>query len=156
MKIKNITWETDGEEQESLGLPYELLCRIIKERRKMKKLLILSFILLVSACSCDGKQKQLSKYISEDSTLVFTFVNDSLYVDTYESGCGIEQYRLEVETETRSETIYKAYEFVLDNGGTDRQEIHYIRLSKDPMGAHWEYRIKFDDEGMIPIIKINS
>ncbi len=24
MKIKNITWETDGEEQESLGLPYEV------------------------------------------------------------------------------------------------------------------------------------
>ena len=24
MKITNITWETDGEEQESLGLPYEV------------------------------------------------------------------------------------------------------------------------------------
>ena len=24
MKIANITWETDGEEQESLGLPYEV------------------------------------------------------------------------------------------------------------------------------------
>ncbi len=24
MKIKNITWETDGEEQERLGLPYEV------------------------------------------------------------------------------------------------------------------------------------
>ena len=42
-----------------------------------------------------------------------------------------------------------------DDDGTDRPEIHYIRLSKDPMGAHWDYIIKFDDEEIIPIIKIN-
>ena len=121
----------------------------------MKKLLILSSILLISACSCAEKQKQLSKYVSEDSTLVFTFVKDSLYVDTYESGCGIECYRLEIETETRSETLYKAYKLVLDDEGTDRSEIHYIRLSKNPIGNHWEYYIKFDDEEIIPINKIH-
>ena len=121
----------------------------------MKKLLIIFSILLVSVCSCTDKQKQLSKYVSEDSTLVFTFVKDSLYVDTYESGCGIEEYRLEIETETLSETLYKAYKFALDDDGTDRPEIHYIRLSKYPIGAHWEYYIKFDDEEIIPIIKIH-
>jgi hypothetical protein len=93
--------------------------------------------------------------MTNDSTLLFTFVKDSLYVDTYESGCGIECYRLEIEIETSSETLYKAYEFVLDNDGTYRTEIHYIRLSKDPMGTHWEYYIKFDDEEIIPITKIH-
>ena len=124
-------------------------------RIKMKKLLILFSIFLVSVCSCADKQKQLSKYVSEDSTLVFTFVNDSLYVDTYESGCGIEQYRLEKEFSDGNETIYKAYEFVLDDDGTHRQETHFIWLSKDPMGAHWDYIIKFDDEEKIPVIKVN-
>jgi len=119
----------------------------------MKKLLILFFILLVSVCSCAEKQKQLSKYVSEDSTLVFTFVNDSLYVDTYESGCGIEQYRLEEEFSSNNEIIYKAYLSVLDED--EKIELHSIRFSKDPMGAHWDYTIKFDDEDMIPIIKIN-
>ena len=76
-------------------------------------------------------------------------------MDTYESGCGMECYRLEIETETRSETLYKAYEFVLDDDGTDRQEIHYIRLSKDPMGTHLDYFIMFDNEEIIPIIKIH-
>ena len=118
---------------------------------------ILSFIFMVvglSACA-DGQTLTPTKFITNDSTLLFTFVKDSLYVDTYESGCGIEKYRLEIETETLSETLYKAYKFVLDDDGTDRQEIHYIRLSKHPMGAHWDYVIKFDDEEIIPIIKIH-
>ena len=133
MKIKNITW------------------------LKMRNFILLSFIFMVvglSACA-DGQTPTPTKFITNDSTLLFTFVNDSLYVDTYESGCGIECYRLEIKTEKRSETLYKAYEFVLDDDGTHRQETHFIRLSKDPMGAHWEYYIKFDDEEKIPVIKVN-
>lgn len=127
----------------------------------MRKFILLSFIFIVaglSACA-DGQTPTPTKFITNDSTLLFTFVKDSLYVDTYESGCGIEEYRLEIEaetrSETRSETLYKAYKFVLDDDGTDRLEIHYIRLSKHPMGAHWDYIIKFDDEEIIPIIKIH-
>ena len=133
MKIKNITW------------------------LKMRNFILLSFIFMavgLSACA-DGQTPTPTKFITNDSTLLFTFVKDSLYVDTYESGCGIECYRLEIKTEKRSETLYKAYKFVLDDDGTDRPEIHYIRLSKYPMGAHWEYYIKFDDEEIIPIIKIH-
>ena len=123
----------------------------------MRNFILLSFIFMVvglSACA-DGQTLTPTKFITNDSTLLFTFVKDSLYVDTYESGCGIEEYRLEIETETLSETLYKAYKFVLDDDGTDRLEIHYIRLSKHPMGAHWDYIIKFDDEEIIPIIKIH-
>ena len=123
----------------------------------MRNFILLSFIFMVvglSACA-DGQTLTPTKFITNDSTLLFTFVKDSLYVDTYESGCGIEKYRLEIETETLSETLYKAYKFALDDDGTDRPEIHYIMLSKDPMGAHWEHYIKFDDEEIIPIIKIH-
>ena len=123
----------------------------------MRNFILLSFIFMVvglSTCA-DGQTPTPTKFITNDSTLFFSFVKDSLYVDTYESGCGIEEYRLEIETETRSEVLYKAYKFVLDDDGTDRPEIHYIMLSKYPMGAHWEYYIKFDDEEIIPIIKIH-
>ena len=123
----------------------------------MRNFILLSFIFMVvglSACA-DGQTPTPKKFITNDSTLFFTFVKDSLYVDTYESGCGIEQYRLEKEFSDGNETIYKAYEFVLDDDGTHRQETHFIMLSKDPMGAHWDYIIKFDDEEIIPIIKIH-
>lgn len=123
----------------------------------MRNFILISFIFMVvglSACA-DGQTPTPTKFITNDSTLLFTFVKDSLYVDTYESGCGIEEYKLEIETETRSETLYKAYKFALDDDGTDRSEIHYISLSKDPMGAHWDYIIKFDDEEKIPVIKVN-
>ena len=123
----------------------------------MRNFILLSFILVLvglSACA-EGQTPTPTKFITNDSTLLFTFVKDSLYVDTYESGCGMEEYRLEVETETSYETLYKAYEFVLGDGGIYRQEIHFIRLSKNPIGIHWEYFIKFDDEEIIPITKIN-
>ena len=123
----------------------------------MRNFILLSFIFIVvglSACT-EGQTPTPTKFVTNDSTLLFTFVKDSLYVDTYESGCGIENYRLEVETETSFETLYKAYEFVLGDDGAYRQEIHFIRLSKDPMGAHWDYFIKFDNEEIIPIKKIN-
>ena len=123
----------------------------------MRNFILLSFIFIVvglSACA-EGQTPIPTEYLAEDSSTIYTFVKDSLYIDAYPSGCGIECYRLEIETETRSETLYKAYEFVLCDDGTDRQEIHFIRLSKDPMGAHWDYIIKFDDEEIIPIIKIN-
>ena len=118
---------------------------------------ILSFIFMVvglSACA-DGQTPTPKKFITNDSTLLFTFVKDSLYVDTYESGCGIEQYRLEKEFSDGNETIYKAYLSVLGENTDEKIEIHYIRLSKYPMGAHWEYYIKFDDEEKIPVIKVN-
>ena len=112
--------------------------------------------MVVGLSSCaDGQTPTPTKFITNDSTLLFTFVKDSLYVDTYESGCGIEQYRLEKEFSDDNETIYKAYLYVLGDDGTDRPEIHYIRLSKNPIGAHWEYYIKFDDKKNIPVIKVN-
>ena len=133
MKIKNITW------------------------LKMRNFILLSFIFMVvglSACA-DGQTPTPTKFITNDSTLLFTFVKDSLYVDTYESGCGIEQYRLEKEFSDGNETIYKAYLSVLGENTDEKIEIHYIMLSKDPMGAHWDYIIKFDDEEKIPVIKVN-
>ena len=123
----------------------------------MRNFILLSFIFMVvglSACA-DGQTPTPTKFITNDSTLLFTFVKDSLYVDTYESGCGIECYRLEIKTEKRSETLYKAYLSVLGENTDEKIEIHYIMLSKDPMGAHWEYYIKFDDEEKIPVIKVN-
>ena len=123
----------------------------------MRNFILLSFIFMVvglSACA-DEQTPTPTKFITNDSTLLFTFVKDSLYVDTYESGCGIEQYRLEKEFSDGNETIYKAYLSVLDENTDEKIEIHYIRLSKYPMGAHWEYYIKFDDEEKIPVIKVN-
>lgn len=123
----------------------------------MRNFILLSFIFMVvglSACA-DGQTPTPTKFITNDSTLLFTFVKDSLYVDTYESGCGIEQYRLEKEFSDGNKTIYKAYLSVLGENTDEKIEIHYIRLSKYPMGAHWEYYIKFDNEEKIPVIKVN-
>ena len=123
----------------------------------MRNFILISFIFMVvglSACA-DGQTPTSTKFITNDSTLLFTFVKDSLYVDTYESGCGIEQYRLEKEFSDGNETIYKAYLSVLGENTDEKIELHGVRLSKYPIGAHWEYYIKFDDEEKIPVIKVN-
>lgn len=122
----------------------------------MRNFILLSFIFMVvglSACA-DGQTPTPTKFITNDSTLLFTFVKDSLYVDTYESGCGIEQYRLEKEFSDGNKTIYKAYLSVLGENTDEKIELHDVMLSK-AFGAHWEYYIKFDDEEKIPVIKVN-
>lgn len=122
----------------------------------MRNFILISFIFMVvglSACA-DGQTPTPTKFITNDSTLLFTFVKDSLYVDTYESGCSIEQYRLEKEFSDGNKTIYKAYKFVLDENTDEKIELHGVMLSK-AFGAHWEYYIKFDDEEKIPVIKVN-
>lgn len=122
----------------------------------MRNFILLSFIFMVvglSACA-DGQTPTPTKFITNDSTLLFTFVKDSLYVDTYESGCGIEQYRLEKEFSDGNKTIYKAYLSVLGENTDEKIELHRVMLSK-AFGAHWEYYIKFDDEEKIPVIKVN-
>ena len=122
----------------------------------MRNFILISFIFMVvglSACA-DGQTPTQTKFITNDSTLLFTFVKDSLYVDTYESGCGIEQYRLEKEFSDGNETIYKAYLSVLGENTDEKIELHGVMLSK-AFGTHWEYYIKFDDESVIPIKKIS-
>ena len=122
----------------------------------MRNFILISFIFMVvglSACA-DGQTPTQTKFITNDSTLLFTFVKDSLYVDTYESGCGIEQYRLEKEFSDGNKTIYKAYLSVLCENTDEKIELHGVMLSK-AFGAHWEYYIKFDDEEKIPVIKVN-
>lgn len=113
----------------------------------MNKLLILLSIILVSACShCSGQRPSSTKYITRDSTLVFTFEGDTLYVDTYESGCGLETYYLTDMKIKDGETLYKGYY---------EDEPHDICLYGNVSGGHWEYFIKFDNESVIPLIKIS-
>ena len=122
----------------------------------MRNFILFSFIFIVIGLpACTERQAPTpTKFVTNDSTLLFTFVKDSLYVDTYESGCGIEQYRLEKEFSDGNETIYKAYLSVLGENTDEKIELHGVMLSK-AFGAHWEYYIKFDDEEKIPIIKIH-
>lgn len=111
----------------------------------MKKIAFFLFIILVSAYShCSGQRPFSTKYVTRDSTLVFTFEGDRLYVDTYESGCGLETYCLTDIKSKDGETLYKGYY---------EDELHDICLYGNVSGGHWEYFIKFDDDAPIPIIK---
>ena len=134
----------------------------------MNKILKWVIIMLMTAfpsilTACNGKvvkvvDKTYTNFISTDSTLSFTFIGtDSLYVDTYESGCGIEQYRLEnIQSNGKSIdkidmtftgvlTIYDYYDNV------ECIEKHYIRIYKNVVGNHYEYFIRFDNDDPIPI-----
>lgn len=111
----------------------------------MRNFILLYFMFIVFGLSaCTERQTPTpTKFVSNDSTLLFTFTNDSLYIDAYGSGCGIEAYRLKKVYGNENETLYEGY--------LTPNSIHSIRLSKDPMGSHWEYLIKFDGEEIIPI-----
>lgn len=102
--------------------------------------------------------KAYTKYITSDSTLTFIFVGDSLYIDDFNSGCGIEAYRLEfiASNPNADDVVYDGYEYVLNyDGNTNHLEKHRIRIYDDPLGAHYEYRIEFDNDDPIQLIKVS-
>ena len=125
----------------------------------MKKF-VLAYIMAFSAImiACGGQAvKPTTKYLSTDSTLLFTFVGDSLYIDTADSGCGLEVYHLDVITSNNKGTdiVYKGVEWVLDDIG-EHEETHIIRLSKYEFGGHWCYLIKFDNDKPIETFRVSS
>jgi hypothetical protein len=132
----------------------------------MRKLILLFFIFIlfgVSACNSNNTMQtptMTEKFISEDSTLVFTFVvnggiNDSIYVDTYESGCGLESYQVKIESEMSSITHVTHYWTDEPIDGTeDEHDIYLIRS-----GNHWEnnkYKIRFGNGEFIPIVRLDG
>lgn len=136
----------------------------------MNMIIKLVVIMLITAfpsvlTACNGKaDKTYTNFVSVDSTLSFTFIGmDSLYVDTYKSGCGIEQYRLayiagnceSVDEIAMSPTFCNDFVGILTifdfHGKIERIEKHYIRISKNVVGNHYEYFIRFDNEDPTPI-----
>ena len=117
---------------------------------------IMAFPAVLMACS-DGMGKPTDTFITKDSTLIFTFVGDSLYVDTYESGCGIEEYKLELKATNNKVWYYDAFTYVMnEDGETNHLQTYEVTLYQNPMGAHYEYIIQFDNEEKIPLIKVRN
>ena len=111
-------------------------------------ILTLSILVLVS-CAPTSAKSEPTKYVTIDSSLVFIFQDDTLFVDTYESGCGIEYYTLKLQCETsEGEIVYDAYR----NDGTKT----IIRLLPNLLSNHYDYWLKIGDEGVIPIVKIKK
>jgi hypothetical protein len=124
----------------------------------MKKFVLVCMVVFSPIMmACGGVvNKKVTKYLSTDSTLLFTFVGDSLYIDTADSGCGLEVYHLDVITSNSKGTdiVYKGVEWVLDDIG-EHEETHTIRLSKYEFGGHWFYLIKFDNDKPIETFRVS-
>jgi hypothetical protein len=116
-------------------------------------------LFLGSLTSCNNHHGGLQQaYITNDSTISFLFVCDSLYIDTIGSYCNIPYY-------FKDKGIIGSY--CIDDsvcGGNGevvyivRKSKHfdttYIRISPDHMGNHWNYLIKFGDSNIINVSKV--
>ena len=69
------------------------------------------------------------RYISQSGELMFTFVKDSLYVDTWPSGCGISCYKLRTLSSHKRIVTFSAYETYFD-GETETYRQVLIRVEK--------------------------
>lgn len=115
----------------------------------MKKLLAIIFVSL-ALCACNGKgnARQVEKYVSQDSSMLYTFIgNDSLYIDMYGSGCGVSAYKLEREQDSfyYHEERYDPLldEVLVDSGKLYVKPIEYTLFHSD-RSLH-EYEISFSD-----------
>lgn len=123
----------------------------------MKKLIyIISAIVVCLLCSTfvyeyvrvGNKNKEdleyKGEYILSDSTEVFTFVNDSLYIDCYNSGCGIDSYKLTKDSLKQNLWYGKCIDFetnieridTIEIKETDTNNCLLVKINKD------EYKIE--------------
>lgn len=130
---------------------------------------VVAILLLVSICSLvsdkiafindkdgltissvwDGKLN--GEYITSDSTARYFIVNDSLFVDDMNSGCGIEQ----MSTKTIESVSDTKVRFVgINQRGEEVGVTMYRPMNID---CHWEYGIKYDDGyGMVELIRVGK
>lgn len=102
-------------------------------------------IFVLASCAPTSAKGETTKYVTIDSTLVFVFQDDTLFVDTYESGCGIEYYKLSKRTEDNGEVVFDAR----CNDGAKTT----IRLMPNHLSSHYDFWIKFGNDRRIPIVK---
>ena len=116
-------------------------------------------LFLGSLTSCDNRHGGLYQaYITNDSTISFLFVHDSLYIDTIGDYCNTPYY-------FKDKNVIGSY--CIDDsvcGGNGemiyivRKSKHfdatYIRISQDPLGNHWNYLIKVGDNNIINVSKV--
>lgn len=105
--------------------------------------------LLASSFECNGKT--IKEYVSSDNTLLISITdNDSLYIDCYESGCGIVAYSLKAKKESIGDNVYVGtyYDYEIDylNPQKKREIIEIKRLDKKG-----NYLISFNDREKIRI-----
>lgn len=111
---------------------------------------IIAFICLLTA-SFDCNGKTIKEYVSSDNTLLISITdNDSLYIDCYESGCGIVAYSLKPKKESIGDNVYVGtyYDYEIDylNPQKKREIIEIKRLDKKG-----NYLISFNDREKIRI-----
>ena len=104
----------------------------------MKRLLI-SIALFIAASVCYSSNPKLPKgtYITLDREIMYTFVNDSLYIDKADSGCGMYALKLVYDEENDS---YKGEQTFSYNGKSFTEVYHlaFHRLNKKAFLVWWE------------------
>lgn len=117
------------------------------------KVNIIAFIcVLTSSIGCYGKT--VNEYVSDDKTMLISITdNDSLYIDCYESGCGIVSYSLIVKKNTTQDKVYIGtyYDYETDyiNPQKKREVIELKEL--DNKG---NYLLSFNNKEKIRVQKV--
>lgn len=127
--------------------------------RKLIYIIAFNFCLFLgSLTSCSNHHGELHQaYITNDSTISFLFVHDSLYIDTIGNYCNTPYY-------FKDKNVIGSYcidDSVFGENGEViyivRKSKHfdatYVRVSPDPLGNHWNYLIKVGNNDIINVSK---
>jgi len=110
---------------------------------KLIKSLLIVFLMTFSTNVANALTLN-GKYISQSGELMFTFVNDSLYVDVFPSGCGISCFKLIKKKSLRRQVTYNAYETYLEDDKVTCREV-FIKVYSKHRNLYIEYYGKDKD-----------
>ena len=106
----------------------------------MKKVL-LSLALLVASSVAYSSSPKLPKgtYATLDGEVMYTFVNDSLYVDKADSGCGMYALKLVYDASNDSYKGEQTFSYE-DKSFTEVYHLAFHKLSKKSFLVWWEFQ----------------
>lgn len=123
-------------------------------------LLMLFCVLLVDCRHKPDEAHQISEmYMTHDSTFIFTFDYNSLYIDTIGDYIGMGLYYfnnddtnglyiIEDKTEVNGEVIYTLTKY-------ETHDTMVIGLKPNLRGNHWSYLLRIDDNEPVNVNKVN-
>ena len=122
-----------------------LINKIPRYMKHLFKLLTMAFICLIWLSSCNSGNVE-SKFISNDSLAIYTFSEDSLYIDDARSGCPLSAYKLVNASDNRLNATSIMHDPCHKEDSVSKETISIREIQRHPIYGTAKYEVSIGEE----------
>ena len=105
----------------------------------------MAFICLIWLSSCNSGNVE-SKFISNDSLAIYTFSEDSLYIDDARSGCPLSSYKLVKASDNRFNATSIMHDPFHEEDSVSKETISIREIQRHPIYGTAKYEVSIGEE----------